>query len=79
LAEFIQAGGEILRSNIHKLINNIWNKKELPDQWKESIIVQGVHFAGLSYSYVQGASWNVLSADTMVVPSKMKVIHLVIT
>jgi hypothetical protein len=24
---------------IHKLINSVWNKEELPDQWKESIIV----------------------------------------
>jgi hypothetical protein len=38
-AELIQAGGEILRSKIHKLINYIWNKEELPDQWKEFIIV----------------------------------------
>jgi uncharacterized protein (DUF608 family) len=28
-----------LRSEIHKLINCIWNKEELPEQWKESIIV----------------------------------------
>jgi hypothetical protein len=35
-AELIQAGGEILHSKIHKLINSIWNKEELPDQWKES-------------------------------------------
>jgi hypothetical protein len=27
----IQAGGETLRSEIHKLINSIWNKGELPD------------------------------------------------
>jgi hypothetical protein len=26
-------------SVIHKLINSIWDKAELPDQWKESIIV----------------------------------------
>jgi hypothetical protein len=26
-------------SAIHKLINSVWNKEELPDQWKESIIV----------------------------------------
>jgi hypothetical protein len=26
-------------SVIHKLTNSIWNKKDLPDQWKESIIV----------------------------------------
>jgi hypothetical protein len=38
-AELIQAGGEMLLSSIHKLINSIWNKEELPDQWKESIIV----------------------------------------
>jgi hypothetical protein len=38
-AELIQAGGEMLLSAIHKLISSIWNKEELPDQWKESIIV----------------------------------------
>jgi hypothetical protein len=39
--QLIQAGGEMLLSVIHKLINSthIWNKEELPDQWKESIIV----------------------------------------
>jgi sorting nexin-29 len=29
----------MLLSTIHKLINSVWNKEELPDQWKESIIV----------------------------------------
>ena len=24
---------------IHKVINSIWNKVELPEEWKESIIV----------------------------------------
>jgi hypothetical protein len=38
-AELIQVGGEILRSQIHKLINYTWNKEELPDQWRESIFV----------------------------------------
>jgi hypothetical protein len=38
-AELIQAGGEMLLSVIHKLINSIWNKQELSHQWKESIIV----------------------------------------
>jgi hypothetical protein len=33
-AELIQAGGEILLSEIHKLINSVWNKEELPHQWK---------------------------------------------
>jgi hypothetical protein len=34
-AELSQAGGEILLSVIHKLINSLWNEEELPDQWKE--------------------------------------------
>jgi hypothetical protein len=45
LAELIQGGGEILWSGIHKLINCIWNKEELPDQWKESIIAS-IHKKG---------------------------------
>jgi hypothetical protein len=39
-AELIQAGSEILFSAIHKLINSVWNKEELPDQWNKSIVVQ---------------------------------------
>jgi hypothetical protein len=35
----IQARGETLRSEICKLIKLIWNKEELPHQWKESIVV----------------------------------------
>jgi hypothetical protein len=38
-AELIQAGGEVLLAVIHELINSIWNKEKLSDQWKESINV----------------------------------------
>jgi hypothetical protein len=41
-SELIQTGGEMLLSVIHKVINYVWNKEGLPDQWKESIIV-GYH------------------------------------
>jgi hypothetical protein len=44
-AELIQAGGEILLFAIYKLINSVWYKEELPDQWKESITVP-VHKKG---------------------------------
>jgi hypothetical protein len=44
-AELIQAGDKILLSVTHKLINFSWNKEELPNQWKESIIVP-VHKMG---------------------------------
>jgi hypothetical protein len=38
LAEMIWVGGEIFCSKIYKLINSIWNKGKVPDQWKESTI-----------------------------------------
>jgi hypothetical protein len=31
LAEQIQVAGETLQSEIHKLINSIWNKEKLPN------------------------------------------------
>jgi hypothetical protein len=36
---WIQARGNILCSEICKLINSIWNKEEMPQQWQESITV----------------------------------------
>jgi hypothetical protein len=39
LAELIQAGGEILWPEVEKRINSIWNKEELPVQWKESAFI----------------------------------------
>jgi len=38
-AKLIKAGGKTIRSEIHKRINSIWNREELPEEWKELIIV----------------------------------------
>jgi hypothetical protein len=38
-AELIQAGGETLHSETHKLIKLNWNKEELLHYWKEPIVV----------------------------------------
>jgi len=38
-AELIKAGGRTICCAIHKLIIAIWNREELPGEWKESIIV----------------------------------------
>jgi hypothetical protein len=38
-AELIKAGGRIIWSEIHKFIISIWNKQEMPEEWKESVIV----------------------------------------
>jgi hypothetical protein len=40
LPELIQAGGETSVSALHKHINSIWNKEELPDQWKKSTLYE---------------------------------------
>jgi hypothetical protein len=39
LAELIKAGGRTILPQIHKLINCIQNKEELPEMWKDSIIL----------------------------------------
>ena len=38
-AELLKAGGRTIRYEIHKLIIFIWNKEELPEEWKGSIIL----------------------------------------
>jgi hypothetical protein len=35
----IDAGGRKIRFEIHERMNSIWNKKELPEEEKESVIV----------------------------------------
>jgi hypothetical protein len=34
-ADMIKAGDRTICSEIHKLTNSIWNKEELPEEWKE--------------------------------------------
>jgi hypothetical protein len=38
-AELFKAVGRIIGCEIYKLIISIWKKEELPEEWKESIIV----------------------------------------
>ena len=38
-AELIKAGGRTICYEIHKINNSIWNEEELPEEWKQSIIV----------------------------------------
>jgi len=37
-AELFKAGSRTLNSEFHKFIHSSWNKEELPEEWKESII-----------------------------------------
>jgi len=38
-AELVKAGGRTIPYEIYKLIISIWKKEELPEEWKELIIV----------------------------------------
>ena len=38
-AELMKARSRKFRSEVSKLINSIWNKDELSEEWKESIIL----------------------------------------
>jgi hypothetical protein len=49
--ELIKSGSRTIRSEIHKLITSSWNKEELPEEWKESIIVP-------IYEYKKGDKTN---------------------
>jgi len=35
----IEAVGRTIRPEVHEVINSIWNKEEMPEEWKESIIL----------------------------------------
>jgi hypothetical protein len=53
--ELIQAGGETLKSEVHKFINFFGNKKELSQQWKESYCTY-LQEEDYDYSNYQGIS-----------------------
>jgi len=38
LTELVKAWGKTIHYEIHKLIISIWNKEELPEEWKELIV-----------------------------------------
>ena len=38
-SELTKPGGRTIRYEIHKLIISIWNKEELPEEWKELVNV----------------------------------------
>jgi len=54
-AELIKAGRKTIGCEIHKLIISIWNKEELPEVWKESIIVPIYKKGDKTYLVITGA------------------------
>ena len=66
-AELIKAGGRTICSEIHKHINSLWNKEELPEDWKESIIVPIYEKGDKIDCYYRGIS--LLSIHTQFYPT----------
>ena len=56
-AELIKAGGRTIHSEHHKLINSIWKKEKLTEQWMGSVIMS-VYKKGykIGFSKYQGIS-----------------------
>jgi hypothetical protein len=76
LAEFIKAEGETSCFQTHKLVCSLWSKEELPQQWKESIIVpihekgnktdcnnyQGIYLLSTAYKILSTILWARLTS-----------------
>jgi hypothetical protein len=43
LTELIDAGHKTAWYEIHKIINSVWKKEKLPDQWKEFSFLQFIY------------------------------------
>jgi hypothetical protein len=68
----MQAGGGMLCSEIHKLINPIGNKEELREQWKESFVA--IYNMGDKTDYSNYWGISLLSASYKML-SKLKPVH----
>ena len=67
-AELIKAGGRTIRRAIHKLIISIWNKEELPEEWKETIIVP-IHKKGVKQIVITIGAYRFCQLRTKFCPT----------
>jgi hypothetical protein len=67
-AKSIKAGGSTIRGAIHKLIIAIWNKEEMPGEWKESIIVP-IHKKGIKQIVITVGAYHFCQLRTKFCPT----------
>jgi len=67
-AEMIKAGGRTICCAIHKLIISIWNKEELSEEWKESIIVP-IYKKGIKQIVITIGAYHYCQLRTKVCPT----------
>jgi len=68
-AELIKAGGRTIRGAIYKLIIAIWNKEELPEEWKESVIVPIHKKGGIKQSVITIGAYHFCQLHTKFCPT----------
>ena len=66
--ELIKAGGKTILCEIYKLIISIWNKEELPEEWKESIIVP-IYTKGDKTDYINYRGYHFRQLRTKFYPT----------
>jgi len=62
----IKAGGRTIRYEVHKIIISLWNQEDLPEGWKEWIVVPIYKGDKTEFSNYRGishlsATYNILS------------------
>jgi len=67
-AEQIKAVGRTICSEIHKLIRSVWNKKELSEERKESIVVP-IYKKGIKQTVVIIQSYHICQRRTKFYPT----------
>jgi len=67
-AELIKAGGSTIRCANHKLIIAIWNKEELPGEWKESNIIP-IHKKGIKQIVITRGAYHFCQLRTKFCPT----------
>ena len=66
--DFIQTGGNTICGVIHKVIISVWDKEELPEEWKESAIVP-THKKGIKRSVITIGAYHFCQLHTIFCPT----------
>jgi hypothetical protein len=75
--QLFQSGSKAVCSEVHKLADSVWNKKELCQQWKESVSVP-LYQKGISKNDEQLSKHITAIADRQISNIRLSKLHLVL-
>lgn len=67
-AEVLKVGGEIIGRKLHKLILEIWNKEEMPDEWNEAVVIPLCSRKEINMTVITTAAFLYLAHHTKFYP-----------